>query len=238
MKRTRSVNTMGAPPQVYDDLEQLVRARNRANREATRQNQGAPRAQNGVGLRPPVQQQPLQQQQVPPPQPRRPPPRRRPPPQPLIKDDYDDEYDDHEPTMGELSAPNFRNQPRCIYEGPELEGIVINSVVVHHMPKFSGCQGESTTTHLQRYHGICQNLRPHGVEVEDFKRKAFYFSLIDAANDWFLSLPSGRIQTWDQMQKRFLNKYYPVGRAMQVRSQLQDLRQGPNETMYEYVEKF
>ncbi|CAM9000903.1 unnamed protein product [Rhodiola kirilowii] len=40
------------------------------------------------------------------------------------------------------------------------------------------------------------------------------------------------------MQKKFLDKYYPAGRAMQVRRQLQDLRQGPNETMYEYVEKF
>ncbi|CAM8931690.1 unnamed protein product [Rhodiola kirilowii] len=140
--------------------------------------------------------------------------------------------------MGELSAPNFKNQPWCIFEGLELEGIVINSAVIHHLPKFSGRQGESATTHLQRYHGICQDLRPYGVEVEDFKLKAFYFSLIDAANDWFLSLPSGSIQTWDQMQKRFLNKYYPSGRAMQVRRQFQDLRQGPNETMYEYVEKF
>ncbi|CAM8947487.1 unnamed protein product [Rhodiola kirilowii] len=140
--------------------------------------------------------------------------------------------------MGELSAPNFRNQPWCIYEGPELEGIVINSAVVHHLPKFSGRQGESATTHLQRLHDICQNLRPYGVEVEDFKLKAFYFPLIDAANDWFLSLPSGSIQTWDQMQKKFLNKYYPAGRAMQVRKQIHDLRQEPNESMYDYLEKF
>ncbi|CAM8940490.1 unnamed protein product [Rhodiola kirilowii] len=140
--------------------------------------------------------------------------------------------------MGELSAPNFRNQPWCIYEGPELEEIAINSAFIHNLPKFSGCQGESATAHLQRLHGICHNLKPYGVELEDFKLKAFYFFLIDAANDLFLSLPSGSIQTWDQMQRKFLNKYYPAGRAMQVRRQLQDLRQGPNETMYEYVEKF
>ncbi|CAM8979322.1 unnamed protein product [Rhodiola kirilowii] len=140
--------------------------------------------------------------------------------------------------MGELSAPNFRNQQWCIYEGPELEGIVVSSAVIHNLPKFSGRQGESATAHLQRLHGICHNLKPCGVELEDFKLKAFYFSLTDAATNWFLSLPSGSIQTWDQMQRKFLNKYYPVGRAMQVRRQLQDLRQGPNETMYAYVEKF
>ncbi|CAM8978718.1 unnamed protein product [Rhodiola kirilowii] len=140
--------------------------------------------------------------------------------------------------MGELSAPNFRDQAWCIYEGPDLAAITINTSVVHHLPKFSGMKGESATSHLTRYHGICLNLKPYGVEVDDFKLKAFYFSLMDSATDWFLSLPSGSIYTWDQMQKKFLSKYYPAGRAMQVRRQLQELRQGPNETMYEYVEKF
>ncbi|CAM8902489.1 unnamed protein product [Rhodiola kirilowii] len=177
---------------------------------------------------PPPQYPPHQQYQQPPP-----------PQLPVDREDHhEEEYDDQEPTMGELSAPNFRNQSWCIYEGPDLEAIAINTAVVHHLPKFSGTKGESATAHLQRYHGICQNLRPYGVKVEDFKLKAFYFSLIDSANDWFLSLPAGSIHTWDQMQKKFLNKYYPAGRAMQVRRQLQELRQGPNETMYEYVEKF
>ncbi|CAM8920483.1 unnamed protein product [Rhodiola kirilowii] len=40
------------------------------------------------------------------------------------------------------------------------------------------------------------------------------------------------------MQKQFVSKYYPAGRAAQVWKQLQELKQGPNETMYEYVEKF
>ncbi|CAM8957547.1 unnamed protein product [Rhodiola kirilowii] len=140
--------------------------------------------------------------------------------------------------MGGLSAPNFRDQSWCIYEGPDLEAIAINTSVVHHLPKFSGMKGESATAHLQRYHGSCQNLKPYGVGVDDFKLKVFYFSLTDSVTDWFLSLPSGSIYTWEEMQRKFLNKYYPAGRAMQVRRQLQELRQGPNETMYEYVEKF
>ncbi|CAM8877494.1 unnamed protein product [Rhodiola kirilowii] len=94
-----------------------------------------------------------------------------------------------EPTMGELSAPNFRNQSWCIYESPELEDILVSTGVVHNFPKFSGTQGESATSHLKRFHGTCQNLKPHGVEVDDFKLKAFYFSLMDAAIYWFLSLP-------------------------------------------------
>ncbi|CAM8994162.1 unnamed protein product [Rhodiola kirilowii] len=140
--------------------------------------------------------------------------------------------------MGELSVPNFKDQSWCIYEGPDLAAITVNTAVIHHLPKFSGTKGESATSHLTRFHGICLNLKPYGVEVDDFKLKAFYFSLTDAATDWFLSLPSGSIYTWEQMQRQFVSKYYPAGHAMQVRRQLQELKQGPNENMYEYVEKF
>ncbi|CAM8962793.1 unnamed protein product [Rhodiola kirilowii] len=140
--------------------------------------------------------------------------------------------------MGELSVPNFRDQTWPIYEGPDLAAIKVSTSVVHHLPKFSGTMGESATSHLTRYHELCLNLKPHGADVENFKLKAFYFSLTDAAADWFLSLPSDSIYTWDQMQKQFVSKYYPAGRPAQVRKQLQELKQGPNETMYEYVEKF
>ncbi|CAM8990434.1 unnamed protein product [Rhodiola kirilowii] len=140
--------------------------------------------------------------------------------------------------MGELSVPDFKDQSWCIYEGPELEEIAISTSIVHHLPKFSGAKGESATGHLKRYHGSCHNLRPYGASVDDIKLNAFYFSLTDSATDWFLSLPSDSIYTWEEMQRQFLTKYYPAGRAMQVRRQLQELKQGPNETMYEYVEKF
>ncbi|CAM8886604.1 unnamed protein product [Rhodiola kirilowii] len=213
------------PPPSFDDPEQLIRNRRARDREAFRRNQEPPEYQNAAG---PIQTP------IHPPQPQ---PRYMPRREPAF-DDYYGDNNYREPTMGELNAPNFETQPWCIYESPELENITINASVAHSLPKFSGAQGESATTHLQRLHGICQNLKPNRVNMDDLKLKAFYFSLTDSANDWFLSLPSGSIRTWAQMQKKFLDKYYPAGRAMQVRRQLQEIKQGPNETMYDYLEKF
>ncbi|CAM8884969.1 unnamed protein product [Rhodiola kirilowii] len=122
--------------------------------------------------------------------------------------------------MKELSAPDFQNPPWCIDEGPELAEIEIKTTLVHYLPKFSGRQGESVTKHLQTLHRICQTLRPYGVSVENFKLKVIHFSLTGAAHAWFLSLPPGSIRTWDPMQKKFLAKYYPAAKAMQVRRQL------------------
>ncbi|CAM8934741.1 unnamed protein product [Rhodiola kirilowii] len=140
--------------------------------------------------------------------------------------------------MKELSAPNFQNIPWCINDGPDMQEIEIKTAVVHYLPKFLGRQGESATRHLQDFHRICQILRPYGATVENFKLKAFHFSLTGMARSWFLSLPSGSIRTWDRMQKKFLAKYYPATKVMQVHRQLQDLRRGHNESMYDYLEKF
>ncbi|CAM8947944.1 unnamed protein product [Rhodiola kirilowii] len=210
-----------------DDPEQLIRNRRARDREAVRRNQELPEDRNAAGpVQPPIH----------PPRPQ-PQPRYMPRREPAFDDYYRDNYY-REPTMGELNAPNFETQPWCIYESPELENITINASVANSLPKFSGAQGEFATTHLQRLHGICQNLKPNRVNMDDFKLKAFYFSLIDSVSDLFRSLPSGSIRTWAQMQKKFLDKYYPAGRAMQVRRQLQEIKQGPNETMYDYLEKF
>ncbi|CAM8982139.1 unnamed protein product [Rhodiola kirilowii] len=146
--------------------------------------------------------------------------------------DDDEQIELYQPTMRELSAPNFQNIPWCINEGPDMQKIEIKTAVVHHLPKFSGQQGKSATRHLQDFHGICQTLRPYKATAENFKFKAFHFSLTDMARSWFLSLPSCSIRTWDQMQRQFLAKYYLAAKVGQV------LRQGHNESMYDYLENF
>ncbi|CAM8934545.1 unnamed protein product [Rhodiola kirilowii] len=131
-----------------------------------------------------------------------------------------DQMESYQPTMKELSAPNYQNIPWCINERPYTRDIEIKTAVVHHLPKFLVRQEESATRHLKDFHGICQTLRPYGVTVEKFKLKAFHFSLTDMARSWFPCLPSRNIRTWDQMQKKFLDKYYPAAKAGHVCRQL------------------
>ncbi|CAM8972550.1 unnamed protein product [Rhodiola kirilowii] len=211
------------PLPFVDNPEQLIRNRRARDREAIRRNQEPPEDRNAAG--------PVQPPRYPPP----PQPRQVPRREPSFDDYYGDNNNYRAPTMGELNAPEFETQPWCICQSPELENIVVD---INNLPRFSGTNEESATTHLQRLHGICQNLKPNRVNINDFKLKAFYFSLIDSASDWFLSLPSGSIRTWVQMQRKFLDKYCPVTKTMQVRKQLQDIRQEPNETIYDYLEKF
>ncbi|CAM8944084.1 unnamed protein product [Rhodiola kirilowii] len=153
-------------PLFYENPEDRFREMRR--RHAAERNHGQPEDQARNGPRQPVRPHPRPHAQ---------------PHSPRAQYENFDNVFYQEPTFEELSAPNFRNQSWCIYESPELEDILVSTGVVHNLPKFAGTQGESATSHIKRFHAVCQNLKLHGVEVEDFKLKAFYFSLMETATD-------------------------------------------------------
>ena len=59
----------------------------------------------------------------------------------------------------------------------------------------------------------------------------FPFSLKDKAKHWLGTL-NVTVQTWDQMQKEFLKKYYPIGQTNQMRKAITSFSQNPDELFH------
>jgi hypothetical protein len=85
--------------------------------------------------------------------------------------------------------------------------------VIHHLPKFGGMPDENTLRHLKEFHGVCMSMKSASVPENIFKLKAFPFSLIGHAKSWLMSLPPGSIISWEQMQRKFMDKYYSHSKA-------------------------
>ncbi|KAL0295743.1 UNVERIFIED_CONTAM: hypothetical protein Sangu_3186400 [Sesamum angustifolium] len=81
-------------------------------------------------------------------------------------------------------------------------------------------------------------MRPHGVTEEQIKLRAFPFSLADQAKDWLYFLPSGSITTWNDLKRRFLEKYFPASRATTIRKEISGIRQFAGESLFEYWGRF
>ena len=77
-------------------------------------------------------------------------------------------------------------------------------------------------------------MKPQGISEEQVKLKAFSFSLVDSANEWLYYLPSGTITAWNAMKKCFLEKYFPLSKAISIRKQICAIKQQPREVLYEY----
>ncbi|KAL0361432.1 UNVERIFIED_CONTAM: hypothetical protein Sradi_3827700, partial [Sesamum radiatum] len=59
---------------------------------------------------------------------------------------------------------------------------------------------EDPYKHLKEFHVVCSGMKPQGVTEEQVKLRAFPFSLSDKAKDWLYSLPSGSINSWNELK--------------------------------------
>jgi hypothetical protein len=59
----------------------------------------------------------------------------------------------------------------------------------------------------------------------------FPFTLTGRAKDWLLSLPTGTIQTWDELELKFLEKYFPMAKYLDKKQEISNFRQGESESL-------
>ncbi|RDX97155.1 hypothetical protein CR513_20105, partial [Mucuna pruriens] len=142
-------------------------------------------------------------------------------------------------TLKELATPDVVYQPWCI-QYPQLEPAQtyeLKSGLIHLLPKFHGLAGEDPHKHLKEFHVVCSTMRPQGIPEDYIKMKAFPFSLDGAAKDW-LYLQPALFNTWGDMKRTFLEKFFPASRTATIRKEICGIRQHTGETLHEYWERF
>ncbi|XP_071933959.1 uncharacterized protein [Coffea arabica] len=143
-------------------------------------------------------------------------------------------------TLRELAAPDLNQQPLCI-TFPTLNDntpFELKSGLIHLLPSFHGLPGEEPYKHLQEFDVVCNSMKPPRITEEQIKMRAFPFSLKDFAKDWLYYLPPDSITMWNQLKKKFLDKYFSASRAASLRKEICGIKQHPGESLYEYWERY
>ncbi|RDX87051.1 hypothetical protein CR513_31531, partial [Mucuna pruriens] len=142
-------------------------------------------------------------------------------------------------TLKELATLDVVYQPWCI-QYPQLEPAQtyeLKSGLIHLLPKFHGLAGEDPHKHLKEFHVVCSTMRSQGISEDYIKMKVFPFSLDGAAKDW-LYLQLVLFNTWGEMKRTFLEKFFPASRTASIRKEICGIRQHTGETLHEYWERF
>jgi len=93
--------------------------------------------------------------------------------------------------------------------------------------------------HLSRFAETFEFCVPPATVTDSQKKlRLFPFTLTGKARDWLLSLPSGTIQTWDELELKFLEKYFPMSKYWDKKMEIQNLKQGESEFLYDAWERF
>ncbi|XP_074277105.1 uncharacterized protein LOC141600756 [Silene latifolia] len=143
-------------------------------------------------------------------------------------------------TIREIRARNYDEQPLCITYPPlgANANFELKVLFIHNLPKFHGQAGNDPNRHLSEFHMMCEGAIPNGVTEDQFKLRAFPFSLMDGAKDWLFYLTPGSIRTWKEMKTAFHEKFYPDSRPNRAKKAITTIEQDHGETMYEYWERF
>ncbi|CAN6487213.1 unnamed protein product [Victoria cruziana] len=90
----------------------------------------------------------------------------------------------------------------------------IKAATINMLPSFYGLATEDPYRHLDEFLDVCATVKISHVDDGALRLRLFPFSLKDRARDWLKSLPpTVNIAMWEDLQREFLKKYFPIGKT-------------------------
>ncbi|KAG9449971.1 hypothetical protein H6P81_009936 [Aristolochia fimbriata] len=124
-----------------------------------------------------------------------------------------------------IQANNFDMKPQII------------AMLQNHY-QFSGLTHEDPNEHLERFLDLCATFKYNGVSDDAIRLRLFKFTLAGRAKTWLNTLPTGSIVTWEDLQKKFLSKYFSPAKTIKLRNEISQFVQESEEHLSEAWERF
>jgi len=102
----------------------------------------------------------------------------------------------------------------------------------------SGKEMEDCNAHLKHFTDARSTVNPTGVSESDKRLRLFGYSLTGKVRDWLDALPSGSIETWDQLKREFLDRYFPIAKYLARKKEISSFKQQEGEVLYDACEGF
>ncbi|KAL2474491.1 Uncharacterized protein Adt_35227 [Abeliophyllum distichum] len=97
---------------------------------------------------------------------------------------------------------------------------------------------ENPNTHLSRFLRMCQNFQFQGVNEDAIRLRLFPYILRDGALEWLDSEPHASITTWDDLARKFCNKYFSPVKVAKMKLEISTFQQLDGEMYHEAWDRF
>nr|GEU65769.1 hypothetical protein [Tanacetum cinerariifolium] len=103
--------------------------------------------------------------------------------------------------------------------------------------QFHGLSGDDANKHLDKFLHVTQSIKVNGVTNEALRLYLFPHALTHHATAWFDRLPRNSINTFEQMAKMFLGKYFPPSMVTKLKNKITNFRHRLDESLFEAWER-
>ncbi|GAU46634.1 hypothetical protein TSUD_284820 [Trifolium subterraneum] len=105
----------------------------------------------------------------------------------------------------------------------DIKNTVINALKED---QYSGAESQCPNLHLSHFYDACDYTDPPGISESDKRLRLFKFSLTGRAKDWLDTIPPGTIATWQDLERKFKDRYFPIHKFLERRSEIMNFEQG------------
>jgi len=104
--------------------------------------------------------------------------------------------------------------------------------------QFTGMDNEDPYTHLSTFYELIGTMGFQEGDLEHVYMRLFPFSLAGKAKEWLKSHPNQSLNSWKDVEEKFLNRFFPPSRYIKAKADISTFRQGPDEPFCEAWERF
>nr|GEU39406.1 reverse transcriptase domain-containing protein [Tanacetum cinerariifolium] len=145
-------------------------------------------------------------------------------------------------TMKELCQPTLNGRGRPIASisiqatNFGLKNDMIQQVQIFF--QFHGLSGDDANKHLNKFLHVTKSIKVNGVTDDALRLYLFPHSLTHHATALFDRFLRNSINTFEQMEKMILGKYFPPSMVTKLRNEITNFRQHPDESLFEAWEHY
>nr|GEW79152.1 reverse transcriptase domain-containing protein [Tanacetum cinerariifolium] len=138
-----------------------------------------------------------------------------------------------------ISIKPLTSKSKQLLQTVKLVVVLILSMIVQPpLAALKTCMLRETIKHLDKFLHVTQSIKVNGVIDDALCLYLFPHSLKNHATAWFDRLPRNSINTFEQMVKMFLGKYFPPSMVTKLRNEITNFRQRPDESLFKAWERY